>query len=164
MSKYFKFKLAYSINLIRINWFEEIQFDSTRPRKWLIRIHSIVSWIIVFFFFLIINAYLFRYLSSKQPWRAASFSHLTARSCLIDTLSRYRSLDSGGLSFTYIHIHTHTYTTTKKGTSAALPRERCGEIAEIEPMRKVMMATFRAICVGRGSRAKLIRGLTRSMF
>lgn len=52
----------------------------------------------------------------------------------------------------------------KKETSAALPRKRCGEIAETEPMRKVRTATFRAICVGRGSRAKLIRGLTPSMF
>lgn len=111
---------------------------------------------------LVISAYLSHYLSSEQPWRAgASFSHFIsrhARSCLLGTLSWYRSLDSGSLSLSLL------YNYGKKGTSVALPRERCDEIAETEPMRKVRTATFRAICVGRGSRAKLIRDLTPSMF
>lgn len=110
---------------------------------------------------LVTRVYLSRYLPSEQSWRAdgdAFFtSHFTSRhawSCLIDTLSRYKSLNSGGLSF--------SLTITKKGR--AQYSRACGEIAETKSMRKVRTATFRAICVGRGSRAKLIRSLTPSMF
>lgn len=67
---------------------------------------------------LVISAYLSHYLPSEQPWRAGGeclFHISSARSCLIDTLSRYRSLDSGGLS---LYLSYYEIKRDERGTPA----------------------------------------------